>query len=108
MYQIILDLNKPSKTNKKVYSLAKLKALLPLLLRVKGENQVPFSFLKIFILYWSIVDQQCHISFTCTAKQLSHTYTCIYSFSNSFPIKAIRVLSRVPCAIQQVLVGYLF
>ena len=41
---------------------------------------------KNFVLHWSIVDKQCCVSFRCTAKWFSYTYTCIYSFSNSFPI----------------------
>ena len=36
--------------------------------------------------YWSIVDLQCFVSFRCTAKWFSYTYTCIYCFSSSFPI----------------------
>ena len=45
------------------------------------------SFLNlIFILYWSIVDLQCCVSFRRTAKWISCTYTCIYFFSDSFPI----------------------
>ena len=39
----------------------------------------------IFILYWSIVDLQCCISFRHTAKWFSYTYTYTYSF----PIKLI-------------------
>ena len=35
----------------------------------------------ILILYWGIVDEQCCVSFRCTAKWFSYTYTCIYSFS---------------------------
>ena len=36
------------------------------------------------------------------------TYTYIHSFSDSFPICYYRILNRVPCATQWVLVGYLF
>ena len=36
--------------------------------------------------YCSIFDLQCCISFTCTAKWFSYTYTYIFPFSNSFPI----------------------
>ena len=32
------------------------------------------------------VDLQCCVSFRCTAQWFSYTYTCIYSFSDSFPI----------------------
>ena len=41
---------------------------------------------KIFILLWSIVDLQYCISFKCTSKRFSCTYTYIYSFSDSFPV----------------------
>ena len=40
----------------------------------------------IFILYWSIVDLQCYLSFRCTEKWFSYTYTYIHSFSDSFPM----------------------
>ena len=36
--------------------------------------------------YWSIVDLQCCVSFRCTAKWISYTYTHIYSFLDYFPI----------------------
>ena len=36
--------------------------------------------------YWGIVDLQCCANLCCTAKWLSYTCTCIYSFSNYFPI----------------------
>ena len=42
---------------------------------------INFFFKNFF--YWSIVDLQC-ISFSCTAKQISYTYTNIHSFSDSF------------------------
>ena len=65
-------------------------------------------FSKIFILYWSAVDLQCCVSFWCTAKLFS--YICSHPFFfRFFPhIGYYRVLSRVPCAIQQVLVSDLF
>ena len=43
---------------------------------------------KLFILNWSIADQQCCDSFSWTAKGLSHTYICIHSLLNSPPIQA--------------------
>ena len=44
-------------------------------------------FLKlIFILYWSIADLQCCVSFRYTAKWFHYPYTCIHYFSDSFPI----------------------
>ena len=49
-----------------------------------------FSFFNlIFILYWSIVDLKCCVSFRYTAKWFSYTYTYIHSFSDSFPIEVI-------------------
>ena len=29
-----------------------------------------------------------------------YVHICIYSFSNSYPIRLLRILSRVPCALQ--------
>ena len=54
-----------------------------------GEFFELFYFIEIFISYWNIVDLQCYVSFRCAAKWFSYTYTCIYSFSNSFPIEVI-------------------
>ena len=46
--------------------------------------------LVLFNFYWSIVDLQWCVSFRCTAKSFSYLiYTCIYSFSKSFPIYVI-------------------
>ena len=42
-----------------------------------------FYFLKLFILYWSIVDNNVVLV---SAKRFCYTYTWTYSFSNSFPI----------------------
>ena len=42
-----------------------------------------------FNFYWSLVDLQCCISFRCTAKWISYTYTYIHSFLDSFPIQVI-------------------
>ena len=39
--------------------------------------------------YQSIVDLQCCVSFECTAKYISYTYTYIYSFLEYFPIYII-------------------
>ena len=43
----------------------------------------------IFILYGSLVDLQCYVSFRYTAKWFSYTYTYIHSFSDCFPIQII-------------------
>ena len=59
----------------------------------KRENLVPFVTAPLFFLiciffkfYWIIVDLQCCVSFRCTAKWFSYTYTYIHSFSDPFPI----------------------
>ena len=44
-------------------------------------------FLKNF--YWSIADFQWCVSYRCTAKWISYTYTYIHSLLDSFPIQAI-------------------
>ena len=43
-----------------------------------------FMFLK--KCFWNIVDLQFCVSFRCTAKSFSCTYTYIHSFSDSFPL----------------------
>ena len=55
------------------------------------------SFNTFLYFYWSVVDLQCCVSFRCTAKWMS--YTCIHLFFSH--IDHYRVLSGVPCAIQQ-------
>ena len=42
------------------------------------------------------------------SESVTHIHICTFFFLDSFPIQAIRVLSRVPSAIQQVLISYLF
>ena len=43
-----------------------------------------FGSLIFFLFYWNIADLQGYVSFRCTAKGFS--YTCIHSFSDSFPV----------------------
>ena len=54
---------------------------------LKLKSFTNFIFFLIFVLYWSLVDLQCHVSFRRTAKWFSETYTYdIYSLSKSFPV----------------------
>ena len=64
-------------------------------------------FVLTFILYWSIVDLQCCVSFRCIAKMLQ-LYICRFFLKFFSHLGYYGLLSRVPCAIQQVLVGYPF
>ena len=64
-------------------------------------------FVLTFILYWSIVDLQYCVSFRCIAKMLQ-LYICLFFLKFFSHLGYYGLLSRVPCAIQQVLVGYPF
>ena len=62
-----------------------------------------------FSFCWSLVDLQCCVSFRCIAKWVSYTY--IYSFfffKILIHISHYRAFSRVPCAIQKVLIATYF
>ena len=62
-----------------------------------------------FNFYWNVLDLQYCVSFLCTAEWISYTYTYVHSVFRFFPhIDHCRVSSRVPCAIQEVLISYLF
>ena len=58
----------------------------------------------LFVLYWSIADEQCCNSSRWTENGISNTYTYPCSLKLSHPGRHI-TLSRVPCALQQVLAG---
>ena len=61
-----------------------------------------------FHFYWNIVDLQCGAGFRCIAKSVSYTYTYIHSFRFFSHTGHYRILSRVPCTIQQILISHLF
>ena len=64
-----------------------------------------FFFNLIFILYWDRVDLQCCVSSSYIAEWFSYTY--IHSFQVFPHVGHYRILSRVPRAIQLVLVDNL-
>ena len=47
-------------------------------------------FTLIFILYGSILDIQCCVSFKCTAKGFSYTYMYTHSFKDFFPYRLLQ------------------
>ena len=76
-----------------------------------------FVCFKLFILYWTIANEQCFDSFRWTAKGLSLTYIYIYihiyihvSILPQSPLHpdCHIALSCVPCTVQLVLVGCAF
>ena len=59
-----------------------------------------------FWLYWNVVDLHCCVSFMCTVKWFSYIYIYIvFFFTFSFLIVHYKILSIVPCVIQQAIVG---
>ena len=52
-------------------------------------NKKKVATFKKNFFYWSRVDLQCCVSFSCTATWFSYTHTYIHSFSDSFPIYVI-------------------
>ena len=67
---------------------------------------VRFFSLKKF--YWSTLDVQWCVCFKCPAKPISYTYTYVYSFLDFSHVGRYRVSSRVPYAVQQVVISYPF
>ena len=62
-----------------------------------------------FFFNWSVVTLQCCAGFYCTTKCISYTYTYIPSvFGFPSHLGHHRALNRVPDAIQEVLICYLF
>ena len=72
-----------------------------------SESSIWAGQLFFLIFQWTIVDFKC-VGFR--NSKLIQLYIYVYPFSFRFfsHIAYYRVLSRVPCGIQQVLVGYLF
>lgn len=66
------------------------------------------NLMTVIFAYW--YGRKYSSSHRCTAEWIGYTYKLIHSFFKrfSFPIGRYRVLSRAPCAIQQVLISYLF
>ena len=60
--------------------------------------------------YWSKSGLPFCVSFRCTAKQISYTYTCTSSFFlNSFPYRSLQSIEQSSlCYIHQVFLSYLF
>ena len=72
-----------------------------------------FSLVTHFILffYWSIIALWCCVSFCCTMKGVSYTYTYIFPLGPPSPAPLTqlghhRTLRWAPCAIQQVPMSY--
>ena len=66
-----------------------------------SEYLLAYFFNLIFILYWSIVDLQCRVSFQVYSKVIQ-LYMYIYPFFYTFVLHIgyYRILSRVPYAMQ--------
>ena len=61
-----------------------------------------YIFFSLKIFYRRMLDVQCCISFKSPGKQISYPYTYVHSSLDFSHIGLHRVLSRVPCATQQV------
>ena len=77
--------------------------------KVRQEPSRGVVLLLNIFFFWIMVNLQCCVSFRCTVQWFSYTHTHICYFFKFFSIIAYyRILSRVPCIIHRVLVGYLF
>ena len=61
-----------------------------------------------FSFCWSLIDLQCCVSFRCIAKWVSYTYIYFFFFKILIHTSHYRAFSRVPCAIQKVLIATYF
>ena len=72
--------------------------------RVVVRQCAEFLLKTFFILYWSIVDLQCCVSYRFMAKWFSYIFTYIHSswdfFSDFFQYNLLLNIEWVPCAIQ--------
>ena len=64
------------------------------------------DFFSLFNFCWGIVDLQCCVCFVQQSESVVHIH--VSTFFRSFFIGHYRVLSRVLCAMWQVLINYLF
>ena len=56
---------------------------------------VSFFVFVFFFFHWNIAALQLYVSFYCTAKWISYTYTCIFSFLDFLPIYPLSQISTL-------------